>query len=229
MNIKHLEIKPASPSLEEEKLSDSYQFYLKTRQEKLAEAKMKMQYASPLSSHMQTRNFFNNTVNAEAVADFWESSDDSFIAQEKICRDLSIPLINLNESSVGDLSVENEMITKMLRNNAKKSEALENNFNMTGDMTLLGEIEEPSFMRQHNSLFKNSPIKHSPFANRPSTIAEEESIISGKNVSVESYRSAFTRPQSSESDTFKTANEDSISGISCIHFKTIINNNFKIS
>lgn len=215
-----MEVTPEAPANQEDKLSDSFLLYLKTRQQKLAEAKRDMSYPSPLSSKCQesgSRNL-NDTTVIEPSNVSWDITDESFMAQEKICSDVSIPLIDLNGTSfsVSDSSDENNVIMKIVNNHA---ETPGNKFpiNMTKlDMTLLGEIEEPSFMQQHQSLFQNSPIKQSPFGkNRPSTIAEEESINSGKNVSLDvSFQSLdpFTRPQSSGSDTFNTANDESISG-----------------
>lgn len=195
-------------------LNETFQIYLNQRKIK-AEEEMNRKYNSETGSPVSSRVYSLNDTTMVAGNDetMMRTTDESFMEMERMCEKT---MMNNSRSPIDltELSSDNEDSScEEFMDKYKKAGSNLNKFQLS-EMTLLNDVEAPSFMFD-NTLFNNtvtSPLCRAVNLNRPSTIEEEstvvESTISNKT-SLSSYRTAHANSSTEMSEKYQTASDES--------------------
>lgn len=204
------------------------------RQKKLLQEEASFQRLNTPKSSAVREKFNKNDSTIMEQNDSWMlTAEDSFLEQERLCAELSRPLIDLSSSTEeakdeeSQAEEENKIIQELLAENKLREELEEKKkfqLKQLNDTTMLENIEAPSFFLSNTTILDSpTTVKSSPIynfgLNRPSTIVEEGTIINSsagsvKNQTLESFATAFTRNCSeATSDTYRTAQEDTYSSL----------------
>lgn len=186
-------------------LSESFEAKLLQRKQRREETEKRLALEREMD---MTRNEFqrprfalnDTTLNGQDNT-FMQGTDDSFLANEKMCEN-TLHLNNVSENFFDLTSLEAASPTGH-RTAVKK-------FSGISEETRLDNIEAPSFFFNNTSMMspKNSPL-NVVHANRPSTILELSETSTSYKTNMTSYQTALTRSENDGSD-YKTANDESL-------------------